>query len=474
MTTPRQFRFERSGPLAIRPSALFEFFVAPISRANTQEADGAVQIVSVKGPLSQEPDPDCDDYAAIRERVQEALTAPSSRAVMLRINSPGGALYGCLDMARAIRADALEAGKPLVAFIEGDGCSAAYALACAADSIILATSTVVGSIGVIEPRLDASQAEAARGYATFFITSGNKKAYGRPELKMSDAEYESSLQLIAGLAQPFIEWVSERRALSIDIVAGYEAGVFTGPAALQVRLADRAMSFDAVVASLATGAIGITMKMSEIVAALQLAAASEDPGEQAGALKMLAAMTAEDESEDPKAEDEKEEPKAEDKSDDKSDDEPDGDEAKPFKKAAAATHQVSAETAQDLAAQLSTVTERLAKVEHDRDAEKVSMLLKGQPKALQDALRGKPLSDVQKIVSALPKPGRVPPVTTVTSAEGTPAKGASKIPSSINPQLKDHIERQLRRNVPKKTATRMINGRLYFDVPEDFVPSEGN
>jgi ClpP class serine protease len=457
---------------------MFELFMAnAVSRDNTEHADGAVQVVSVTGPLVQGRDPFCDDYDAIRERTRIALES-TARAVVLRINSPGGCLYGSLDTAKAIRADADRAGKPLYAFIDGDGCSAAYALACATDQVVLGSSSVVGSIGVIKAREDASLALSARGVSVTYIASGSKKSYGRPELEMSEAELADTQALVNQLATPFIAFVAERRGLPLDVVAGYEAGEFTGPAAVQARLADRLMSLDALVASLATFNQGVSaMKMDEIVAALQAAAKSDDPKEQAGALKMLAAMTAGDDEPDgdeaaPEGEGDEEKPDAEsdeEGSDDKKKEPPPG--------ATSSLGTVSASTASGLAAELAAATRRIADLERRSERSAIDALLKGQPKALRQALSDKPLADVKAIIAALPKPGRVPVVTTLSTPQGTAAPATAEekrkeAERGIDPRILERIERQTRHGAVKKTSARSINGVLYCDVPEDFDPAK--
>lgn len=472
-------RFYRPGPLAIRPSAMFELFMPSVAlRTNAEVADGAAQVVNITGPLVQGYDPFCDDYDAVRARVQTAL-ASTARAVVLKINSPGGTLYGALDTARAIRADADAAGKRLVAFIDGDGCSAAYAIACAADSIVLGASSVVGSIGVIKAREDASRALAAQGVSVTYVASGARKAYGRPELGMTEAELADTQALVDQLATPFLAYVAERRGLPVEVVAGHEAGEFTGPAAIQARLADRILSLDAVVASLATPNSEVSaMKMEEIVAALQAASKSDDPKEQAAAVKMLAAMTAEEkpegESENPEtgAEGDDEEPAAEgDEEDD--DEDKKKKEAPPSAKSAKGT--VSAATAGQIATDLAEAHKRIAALEHANERSAIDALLKGQPKALRAALRDKPLADVQEIVAALPKPGRVPVVTTLSTPQGTVAPPTAEqqrkaAEAQIDPRLLEKINRQTRHGAVKKTAARMIGGSLYIDVPEDYDP----
>jgi ClpP class serine protease len=340
------------------------FTQPPVPQSNAEHADGAVQVVSVNGPLEQRPGAWFDDYESIRKRVCLALES-TARAVVLRINSPGGCLYGTLDTARAIRADAARAGKPLVAFVDGDGCSAAYALACAADETVISSSAVVGSIGVLMAREDASVALSAQGVQVAFVTSGASKAYGRPELAMSERELADTQALVNQLAGPFIAYVAARRGLTTKAVAGYEAGQFTGVAAVQAGLADRLMSLDALIASLATPS-----KRKPVV----------NEGQLEG--------------------------------------------------------------------QLAQANKRIAALERQHDRPEVEALIKGQPKALRDALRNQPLRDVRAIVASLPK------------AEAAPSA------------LMARIERQTRDHRPQKRVTKMINGCLYVDVPADYSPAK--
>jgi hypothetical protein len=241
------------------------------------------------------------------------------------------------------------------------------------------------------------------------------------------------------------------------------------------------MSLDAIVASLATPNSEVSaMKMDEIVAALQAAAKSDDPKEQAAAVKMLAAMTAEEKPEgegdtpEPDAESDEEKPAAEgdEEDDDKKKDPPPG---------ATSAATVSASTASGLAAQLAAATHRIAELERRSERTEIDALLKGQPKALREALRDKPLTDVKAIVAALPKPGRVPVVTTLSTPQGTPAKPtaaetaaakAKAAESTLDQRILDKINRQTRHGAVKKTAARNIGGVLYFDVPEDYDPAK--
>ena len=81
------------------------------------------------------------------ELIAEAASARAVKAIMVRIDSPGGAAVGGEALYRAIRLAAEK--KPVVAVIDGLGASAAYMTAIAADHIIARESAITGSIGVI-------------------------------------------------------------------------------------------------------------------------------------------------------------------------------------------------------------------------------------------------------------------------------------------------------------------------------------
>ena len=218
------------------------------------------------------------------------------------------------------------------------------------------------------------------------------------------------------------------------------------------------------------------MNMKEIVAALQAAAEGDDAKEQAAAVKMLAAMTAEKEPDGdeaaPDAEGDEEKPDAEsdeEGSDDKKKEPPPG--------ATSSLGTVSASTASGLAAELAAATRRIADLERRSERSAIDALLKGQPKALRQALSDKPLADVKAIIAALPKPGRVPVVTTLSTPQGTAAPATAEekrkeAERGIDPRILEKIERQTRHGALKKTSARSINGVLYCDVPEDFDPAK--
>ena len=201
--------------------------------------DNGVAMVCVDGPLMQRGGWFWDGYASVGHRFQSALTRPGTRAVVLKLNSPGGVAAGCFEAARQMRADAVAAGVPVLVYVDEMACSAAYALACVGDQLWMPDSGCVGSVGVVATYLDATAALKNMGMRYVLVTSGAYKADGHPAQAITPemtARFKATVDHLAGL---FFAWVAERRQMSTSEVSALQAGVLWGRAAVVAGLADR-------------------------------------------------------------------------------------------------------------------------------------------------------------------------------------------------------------------------------------------
>jgi ClpP class serine protease len=329
-------RYERRGLLAIEPRALFESFFVDSAQEREVAELGGCALVDVRGPLEHHAHMWCDSYESILARVEQAC-ASNARAVVLRFDSPGGDVSGCFETALAIRAACDAAGKPLHAFVEGECASAAYALASQCLSISVAISALVGSIGVLSSREDVTAMNAARGLRVALVMSGVRKGDGHPDMPITDAEIANTQSIVDSMAAVFFDLVATGRQLKPAAIAGLQARVFHGEAAVQAGLADAVGTLTNVLALAASPAGGtriMAKKMSyeELRAVVAEAAEGDDPNAKA-AKRALAAM---DESA-PEAEGETPEPEAEGGETEETAEgevEPDGDEAPKPKPAA--------------------------------------------------------------------------------------------------------------------------------------------
>src|SRR5580704_2457427 len=114
------------------------------------------------------------------EELQKAESDPSVKAVVLRVNSPGGTVTSSDAMYEMVRRFRKKTGKPVVASIQEVGASGAYYVSCAADKIVAQPTSVVGSIGVIFESIEFSGTMDKIGAKSNAITSGPLKEMGSP------------------------------------------------------------------------------------------------------------------------------------------------------------------------------------------------------------------------------------------------------------------------------------------------------
>ena len=149
---------------------------------------GPVAVIQVEGTLVQKlgtlrPYSGMTGYDGIRQNFLEALSDPAVEAIVLDIDSPGGEVAGCFDLVDTIYAARGE--KPIWSVLSESAYSAGYAIASAADRIVVPRTGGTGSIGVISMHVDWSQALTEAGVKVTFITYGERKADGHPEIPLS-------------------------------------------------------------------------------------------------------------------------------------------------------------------------------------------------------------------------------------------------------------------------------------------------
>jgi signal peptide peptidase SppA len=206
------------------------------------ERDGNVAVVTIRGLLAQRAWQEWlfsgDGYDAIEGRVRTALDDRQVSAILMRIDSPGGEVAGCFEAVRSIRKAATAAGKVIVCYVDEMACSAAYALATAADEIVVPNTGMVGSVGVIATVLDRSEQLARNGTKIHVIVSGQAKADGHPAIPLADDARKRLQAEVDYLAGIFADVVAKARGMTPAAVLGQQAAVYLGPGAVKAKLAD--------------------------------------------------------------------------------------------------------------------------------------------------------------------------------------------------------------------------------------------
>ncbi len=201
------------------------------------DVSGLITEKSGSGPFGSSE----DIVARIKEEMTMAAEDKQIKALLLRINSPGGTVTASDVLYHELTAFKARRKIPIVAVIMDVGTSGGYYVASAADRIVVHPTSVTGSVGVIMLRVNAEGLLQKIGVAAATITSGAKKDLGSPFRPMSEEEREIFQTMINGFQARFLEVVTRSRSgLTPERLTLITDGrVLTGPQAVQVGLADQ-------------------------------------------------------------------------------------------------------------------------------------------------------------------------------------------------------------------------------------------
>jgi len=189
-----------------------------------------VAIVELEGLIAE-----TDDL--VRE-LRQHRDNPSVRAVVIRINSPGGVVAPTQEVYDALLR-VREAGKPVVASLGAVAASGGYYAAVAADQIYANPGTLTGSIGVIMQLANVDTLLKKVGVDFVVVKAGQFKDIGNPARAMTPEERRVVQSLLEDVHGQFIEAVARGRKLDRSAVVQFADGrVFSGTQALALRMID--------------------------------------------------------------------------------------------------------------------------------------------------------------------------------------------------------------------------------------------
>lgn len=164
---------------------------------------------------------------------------PSVKAIVLRIDSPGGGVVPSQEIHDEIKRIREKNNKAVVASMGSVAASGGYYIAVATDRIVANPGTLTGSIGVIMEMANIEGLLQKIGVEGVVIKSGKYKDVGSPLRKMSDEERQLLQNVMDDVHQQFIEAVAEGRAIELtDAQALADGRIFTGRQAKDAKLVD--------------------------------------------------------------------------------------------------------------------------------------------------------------------------------------------------------------------------------------------
>jgi len=176
------------------------------------------------------------------EKLDKAAADPSVKAVILRINSPGGSVTASdLMYTEILRFKTLTKNqRPVMALLMDVAASGGYYVACACDEIIAQPTTVTGSIGVIMQMVNFSGTMARIGITADAVTSGPMKDAGSPFRPMKPEEREVFQKLVDQFYERFVVAVATgRKNLTVEQVREVADGrVYSASEAMDLGFVD--------------------------------------------------------------------------------------------------------------------------------------------------------------------------------------------------------------------------------------------
>jgi len=210
--------------------------MATVSEDGLPTGGPKVAVVEIEGII-------VDGSAAVRE-LREHADNPAVKAVVLRVNSPGGVVAPTQEIFAAIQR-ARKAGKPVVATLGAVAASGGYYVAAAADRIYANPGTLTGSIGVVMQMANLEGLLKKVGVEYVVVKAGAYKDTGNFARTMSPEERKMLQALLDDVYSQFVDAVAEGRGLErVDVLAFAEGRIYTGQQALALKMVDEMGGFE--------------------------------------------------------------------------------------------------------------------------------------------------------------------------------------------------------------------------------------
>jgi protease-4 len=241
------------------------FLITPVSNTNTLQEEqvapasawgaGKIVIIPVEGLLANVRNSDLlqpteNSMSLFTQQLQKAEDDASVKAIVLRVNSPGGTVTASDAMFQLLKRFKARTHKPVVASCQEVAASGAYYVSCAADRIVAQPTSLVGSIGVVFETMQFEGALSKLGISTDAIKSGSLKDMGSPFRAITPEEHAVFQSMVQEDFVRFVGIVSNNRPVKekpLDDLTKYrESGyggtysgrVFSGQAAKELGLVD--------------------------------------------------------------------------------------------------------------------------------------------------------------------------------------------------------------------------------------------
>lgn len=218
--------------LAVFVSLLLLFSLA-FSLGRWEQLGGSkVALITVEGVIL--------DSKEVIEQLEKYRTNPSVKAIVLRINSPGGGVAPSQEIYEEILKSRQANKTPIVASVGSLAASGGYYIASAADLIVANPGSITGSIGVLLQVPNISGLLQKIGVKSVVVKSGQHKDIASPTREMTDSERQLLQGMLDDVHNQFIDVVAKGRQIDRKKVEAIADGrIFSGREAQSLGLVDQ-------------------------------------------------------------------------------------------------------------------------------------------------------------------------------------------------------------------------------------------
>ena len=212
-----------------------------VTRNRSYALVDGIAVLPISGTLAHkwgglQPSCGATGYDGIQGRLNQALSDPEVRGIMLDVDTPGGEVAGAFDCTDIIaRANQI---KPVWSLCYDMHCSAGQLLVSGAGRRLITQTGIAGSIGVVIAHMDVSEMLKQTGRKVTLIHAGANKVDGNPYEALPESVRAKLQADVEATRLRFANTVSRHTGLSVDRILAQEAGTFEGQAAIEQGLAD--------------------------------------------------------------------------------------------------------------------------------------------------------------------------------------------------------------------------------------------
>ncbi len=208
-----------------------------LSRGRARPWGEQVAVINIRGEIV--------NSAPVIEQLHRYEESSSVKAIVLRIDSPGGGMVPAQEIFEEIGKIRQKGEKHILASLGSVAASGGYYIACGAQTIFANPATITGSIGVMINLFNAEELFDKLGIRFTTIGSGKHKDMGSPSREITPEEEAMLRALVSDMYEQFLQVVIERRGIPREEVLQLADGrIFSGKQAKEKKLVDELGNLD--------------------------------------------------------------------------------------------------------------------------------------------------------------------------------------------------------------------------------------